>query len=229
MNACGPGVSDSICITVHPRPVPSLTGDSLPCLGDNRSYHTLPGKTHYQWNKSTGGTITGGGTIADDFVNITWNVSGTQWVNVNYSDTNSCTALNATIQNVTVNAGAPVGISISASKNNVCVIISATYTATPTNGGTNPSYQWKVNGIDVGTNSSTYSYTPANGDLVSCVLTSSELCTTNNPASSYSRDRNEDHHLYLYECCHVQFKQKHAHSCSCFSSVYLWKLPHRYS
>jgi hypothetical protein len=46
---------------------------------------------------------------------------------------------------------------------------SNTYTATPTNGGINPSYQWKVNGNNAGTNISTYTYTPANGDIVTFI------------------------------------------------------------
>ena len=47
-----------------------------------------------------------------------------------------------------------------------------------------PGYQWKVNGGNVGSNSSTYSYAPANGDVVSVVLTSNATCTTGNPATS---------------------------------------------
>ena len=58
------------------------------------------------------------------------------------------------------------------------------FTATPTNGGTAPIYQWKVNGANAGTNSATYSRTPANNDHVSCMLTSNVACATGNPATS---------------------------------------------
>jgi uncharacterized protein (TIGR02145 family) len=83
-----------------------------------------------------------------------------------------------------INSNLPVGVSISASSNPICQGSSVTFTATPTNGGANPSYQWKVNGNNVGTNNSTYQYTPANGDLVNCTLTSNVTCPTGNPATS---------------------------------------------
>jgi len=78
----------------------------------------------------------------------------------------------------------PISLSISASGNNVCAGTLITYTAAPTNGGITPAYQWKVNGAAAGTNNPVFIYAPVNGDLVSCILTSSELCTSNNPAAS---------------------------------------------
>jgi uncharacterized protein (TIGR02145 family) len=83
-----------------------------------------------------------------------------------------------------VNPVLPVNVTVSASSNPSCNGLPVTFTATPLNGGTNPIYQWKVNATNAGINSSTFTYTPSNGDLVSCTLTSSETCTTNNPASS---------------------------------------------
>ena len=77
-----------------------------------------------------------------------------------------------------------VSVSIAESANPVCAGTSVTFTATPSNDGTTPSYQWRVNGTNVGSNSSTYSYTPANGDVVRVILTSSETCTSGNPATS---------------------------------------------
>jgi uncharacterized protein (TIGR02145 family) len=84
-----------------------------------------------------------------------------------------------------VNPNNLVSVSIIAAQNPVCVGTSVTFTATPVNGGTTPVYQWKVNGVSVGTNNPVYTYNPANLDLVSCILTSSEtVCVTNNPATS---------------------------------------------
>ena len=85
-----------------------------------------------------------------------------------------------------VNTAYPVSITISSSANPVCQGTSVTYTAIPVNGGTTPSFQWKVNGVNAGGNSSTYNHFPVNGDVVSCTLTSNLPGATGNPATSNS-------------------------------------------
>jgi hypothetical protein len=85
---------------------------------------------------------------------------------------------------VTVSPILPVSVEVVASANPVYMNTPVTFTATPANGGTAPSYQWKVNGINAGTDSPTYIYTPQDGDIVSCTLTSSLTCVTNNPATN---------------------------------------------
>ncbi|MBK7589221.1 MAG: hypothetical protein IPI22_13285, partial [Bacteroidetes bacterium] len=85
------------------------------------------------------------------------------------------TIVNSNSSNMIVfNAVTPT-ISIVESANNICQGISVTYTASITNGGT-PSYQWIVNGTNVGTNSNTYTYIPNNVDIVACQLTSTANC-----------------------------------------------------
>lgn len=59
----------------------------------------------------------------------------------------------------------------------VCAGTSVTYNVTPINGGISPGYEWKVNGTTVGTAPS-FSYMPANGDVVSVILYSSLPCIT---------------------------------------------------
>jgi len=69
--------------------------------------------------------------------------------------------------------------------NPVCKGTLVTFTANPVNGGTSPTYQWKVNGNNVGINSSTYSSNSLkNDDAVSCTLTSNLTCITNPTAIS---------------------------------------------
>ena len=78
----------------------------------------------------------------------------------------------------------PVSVSILPSANTVCLGTSVTFTAATMNGGPMPFYQWKVNGANVGSNLPAYTYNPASGDLVSCILTSNIICPTGNPALS---------------------------------------------
>jgi hypothetical protein len=88
--------------------------------------------------------------------------------------------------NMTVQQSQPVGITISASANPVCQGSPVTLTATPTNGGTMPVYQWRVNGVIVAATGASYSYTPVNGDVVTATLTSNAYCVSGNPAVSNS-------------------------------------------
>jgi hypothetical protein len=92
----------------------------------------------------------------------------------------------ATSNTIAVTVTAPVspGITISGD-NTICSGISTTFSAAASNGGSAPSYQWQVNGANVGTNSSTYtSSSLTNGSTVSCILTSSSTCVTTSSANS---------------------------------------------
>jgi GEVED domain/Secretion system C-terminal sorting domain len=87
----------------------------------------------------------------------------------------------------TTAAVASVAITISSGSNPTCVGSSVTFTAAPTNGGTAPSYQWQVNGVNVGTNSSNYTTTTlTNGAVVKCIMTSNLAGVTSSPATSNS-------------------------------------------
>jgi hypothetical protein len=94
-----------------------------------------------------------------------------------------------TIDNVQITA-CPVlvpSVSISETSNNICSGTSVTFTATPTNGGTIPTYQWKLNGSNVGINSTTYTNSGLiNSDIVSCVMTSNASCASPTTATSNS-------------------------------------------
>ena len=94
-----------------------------------------------------------------------------------------------TIDNVQITACPVVvpAVSVATSSNNICSGTSVTFTATPTNGGTTPSYQWKNNGVNVGTNSDTYTNNSlTNGDVITCVMTSNASCASPTTATSNS-------------------------------------------
>lgn len=84
---------------------------------------------------------------------------------------------------MTVSTATTPTVSVSSGATSVCAGSSLTLNATSNVSGV--SYQWKVNGINMGTNSSSYTYVPANGDVVSCQTTMpSTGCFTANIATS---------------------------------------------
>ena len=85
---------------------------------------------------------------------------------------------------LSISAAVTPTISIAPSANAVCAGSPATFTASITNGGTTPSYQWEVNGTNVGSNSSTYTGTVSGMDSVWCVMTSTASCAV--PAAANS-------------------------------------------
>ncbi|MEI6899015.1 MAG: hypothetical protein WCL00_03995, partial [Bacteroidota bacterium] len=184
-DTCANGSASFLDIHIHQPPVITIQGKDSACVGQQFVYKTQTGMSQYMWTNSTGGTIITGGTSTDSTITISWDATGNQWIQVNFNDTNGCSALMPTQKSIVVSSGPSVLISIAASNNNVCNGTPVTFTATPTSPGTTPFYQWKVNGINVGTNTPAFSYTPLNGDQVNCVLTSSlTVCISNNPATS---------------------------------------------
>jgi hypothetical protein len=127
--------------------------------------------------------------------NSVGNNSNTYTYQPNDGDTISCTLTsnaacltvnpansNTIIMNVTPSVTTALNIYVP--ENHVCNDELVHFIATPTNGGTAPAYQWKINNINTGTNSTSLNFVPANGDVVTCWMTSNEACAT--PASTLS-------------------------------------------
>jgi hypothetical protein len=87
---------------------------------------------------------------------------------------------------ITVNPASPPSISITASATSICPNTSVTFTASPTNGGTAPTYQWLLDGSPIsGATGSTYTTSGlSNGQVISCVLTSNATCLSTTTATS---------------------------------------------
>jgi uncharacterized protein (TIGR02145 family) len=185
--------SGSDTVQLMTTQVPSVTNNPLSksiCSGDSTDIalsSNVPGSTFHWTTSLTSGNITGFNADSGLVINqLLVNLLSTPGV-VTYHITPKSGSCAGTTVNfpVTVTPGDSVKVSITASINNVCSGTPVTYTATPTNPGTTPIYQWKVNGVISGTNSTTFTYTPVNGDIVTCLLTSSiTACISNNPAPS---------------------------------------------
>ena len=96
----------------------------------------------------------------------------------------------ATSNEITMTVTAAVAPSVTIAANPagaICAGTNVTFTATPTNGGTTPSYQWKLNGNNVGTNAATYQNAAlVNGNKITCVMTSALACA--NPTTATSNE-----------------------------------------
>jgi gliding motility-associated-like protein len=126
------------------------------------------GGVSYQWTPATG---LSNPNIANPIASPTATTDYT----VSITTADGCVDF-ATVH-VAVLTGITPAVSIAASATNICIGTPVTFTATPVNGGTSPVYQWQLNGANTGTNSATYSNsTLANGDKVTCMLTSSVAC-----------------------------------------------------
>jgi hypothetical protein len=184
-------MSNTITMTVNPsQPLAvSIAASANPsCLGDSVFYTctAINGGTNpvYRWRVN--GINTGTSTASSTFKYIPVNgdvvlcrvTSNAQCVTGSPLSSNGITMV--------VSPTAPATVTIAASANPVCQATQVTFTATPFNGGSAPFYQWKVNGINSGTNSATFLYAPSNGDVVTCQMISSSLCATVTQVTSNS-------------------------------------------
>jgi hypothetical protein len=103
-------------------------------------------------------------------------VAGTYSVVATNSGT-SCSRMMTGTASVSVIPSVTPAVTLVTSTGNdtVCSAIPTVYSASAVNEGTAPTYQWRVNGSIVST-ASTFSYSPATGDVVSVKLTSNAVC-----------------------------------------------------
>ncbi|MEI6061977.1 MAG: CARDB domain-containing protein, partial [Bacteroidota bacterium] len=185
-NGCSPANSITKNVMVRVLPVPVISGPATICgiPSTDNVYTTEAGMSGYIWHVSEGGSITDG--LGTNAITVNWSSLGEHTVDVTYTDNHGCTPASPTVKHVAVSNNLPVYLTISASVNPACSGGTVTFTASAINGGPAPVYQWKVNGLNVGWNSSNYSYAPINNDSITCMVTSSMPCTTNSVAVSNS-------------------------------------------
>ncbi len=174
------------CVVVVPSVSITTTSNNI-CEGTSVTFTATPTNggavPSYQW-KLNGSNV---GTNSTTYTNATL-VNGDIVSCVMTSNASCASPTTATSNSINMIVAANVTPSVSVSGNStICSGTSVTFTATPTNGGAGPSYQWKLNGSNVGTNSTTYTNaTLANGDIISCVMTSNASCVSPTTTTSNS-------------------------------------------
>lgn len=183
--------SNLITMTVNPNLTPTISVSANPgntiCAGTPVTFSaaiTNGGSSPtYQWKKNSLNVGTNSSSYTDPALN-----NGDLITCVLTSNATCLATSTATSNTITmvVNPNLTPAVSISSGAgSSVCAGTNVVFTASPTNGGSNPSYQWKKNNINVGSNSNTYTdNTLNNGDIISCVLTSNATCLTAITATS---------------------------------------------
>ncbi|GAB2809094.1 NHL domain-containing protein [Ferruginibacter profundus] len=152
---------------------------------------TETGATNLRWQLNTGSGWTdlvdntvysGSSTSTLSITGATFSMSGYLY---RCQLTNTCASIFSQAATLTVSAPSIPAITISSSNVTACSGYPITFTAIPSNGGTTPFFQWKKNGLITGTNSSSYTDNSLlNGDIINCIMTSSNTCVTTATANS---------------------------------------------
>ncbi len=121
----------------------------------------------YQWKKNGQATGTNSATYTGRF-------NAGDVIQCVLTSNADCATTPVTSNSITMQGSNDVEpeVTIQATETSICNGTSVTFTATNKSGNRNPSYQWFVNGYEVGTNSSTYStHALTNGAIVLCRMT----------------------------------------------------------
>jgi len=197
--ACESVPTAIVQVTVQSVPTAgTISGDQTICSGgDPDAFTSIDGTGSgiitYRWESNTNLSTPSWGPIG--ITAATYDVpSGltttTQYRRITISTENSvvCESVPTPTIQVIVNPNLPVSVSVSASNTTICSGTNVTFTASPINGGSSPLYQWQVNGLNVGSNSSINTFSSStlqNGWVVTVVLTSNLTpCAIGSPSTS---------------------------------------------
>ncbi len=165
----------------------TISGLTIVCQGQSGvTYSVSPmiASMGYSWSLPPGASVTSGAN--SNSITVDFSGSATSG-SIIATPLNGCASSTSSISlPVTVHPYTVASVSISAnSVAEVCPTTSMTFTATPENGGSFPLFQWKINNINTGSNSSTYiNNTWINNDTITCIMTSDAICVSGSPATS---------------------------------------------
>ena len=184
--------SSAVCtLTVHAKPAITANPVNITrCHGfGNIDFKVTANGTNitYQWQISTNG----GSTWANLTNNSLYSGVNTNILSIDVATnpmngyryrcivSGTCTpAVTSGAATLIVNPILQPQVSISTTNTDICAGNSVKFTATPTNGGSAPTYQWRKNNTPVATGSTYTTTTLAHGDIVTCHMTSNAPCAT---------------------------------------------------
>jgi len=182
--------SNSISFNVNPIPTVNAVSDQEICNSSTTSTISFTGSVGgatYNWvnnNSSIGLAANGTG----DIVAFTASNPGGSSVVSNIIVSPIANGCGGPSQNFNIIVDPTLTPSVSVAANpgtTICPGTAVTFTATPSNGGSAPSYQWTKNGTNVGSNNYIYSDDGLNdNDVIACVLTSNANCVSSSIANS---------------------------------------------
>jgi hypothetical protein len=184
--------SSGITMTIIPAVIPAISvaissGSATICAGSSVSFSATPlneGSTpSYQWqiNGSDAGTnspsFSSTALLNGDVVTCILSSNAT---------CASPSTITSNIVTMTVNpvVSPTVAVAITAGTNPTCASSHVTFTASSSNGGSSPLYQWSLNGVNTIIGSTYTLTTPADGDVVTCTVTSNASCLSTSTATS---------------------------------------------
>jgi hypothetical protein len=184
-------ISNSIQIEVTPVLSPSISINSSLvsiCNGENIDFSsTVLGEGSnpiYQW------FLDGNPVGSDSPIYSSTSLINGQTISCQLTNNDNCVTTNNVISNdieITVSPIINPSILINSNTTSICDGETVNFVAISNDFGTNPVYQWYVNGVQSGSNSSTFSSSLiSNGQTISCELFVSEFCTVNSSVVSNS-------------------------------------------
>ena len=178
------------CKCPEPPPSVSLTSDkSVVCKGEKVSFTAIPNNAGdspgFIWILN--GLVVQNGTSSQY---TTSSIKSTDIISVELVSNLYCAKGQRASSNslkIKVNEPMPVTVNITSTSNILCPGKSISFTAKAINAGSNPLYQWRVNGKTKGTNSPKFfSSWLKNNDVIECLVTSKNQCVSGSPALSNS-------------------------------------------
>jgi hypothetical protein len=176
-----PTVTPAVSIGITNGSNPLCNGSTITFTASNNNGGASP---TYQWKVNGVNAGTNSNTFTTSTLSNSSQVTCVMVSNAVCPVPSSVTSA-AMVMTVSSTAPASISIALSSGNNPLCNGAMITFSANPFNGGSSPSYQWKINGVNVGTNSFTFvTNTLVNGDVVTCELNSSSSCASSTFATS---------------------------------------------